>query len=154
MALDMKTVLIASVLGLFSVLPLMAEQASQVTVTEPWARASIGSRPAAVYLALTNTSQAPATLTGLKADAAGHASIHRTSTDANGVSSMAPAGEIILAPGESIKLEPGGLHGMLMQMNAPLKKGTSVDVNLVFSDGTEQPVEIPVLGIAAKGPEG
>ncbi len=38
--------------------------------------------------------------------------IHQTSTTAEGVSSMAPQAEIVIAPGEAVSLEPGGLHAI------------------------------------------
>jgi copper(I)-binding protein len=79
--------------------------------------------------------------------------IHQTSTNADGVSSMAPAGEIEIAPGESVSLEPGGLHAMLMRLQRPMAKGESFSLTLDFSDGGEIVVEVPILGIAARGPE-
>ena len=41
-----------------------------------------------------NTGDEPVTLTGLQTPVAGRAEIHRTSTNSEGVSSMAPAGEM------------------------------------------------------------
>lgn len=80
--------------------------------------------------------------------------IHQTSTTAEGVSSMAPAGEIVIAPGEAVSLEPGGLHAMLMRLQRPMAKGESFSLMLDFSDGGEITVEVPILSIAARGPEG
>ncbi len=80
--------------------------------------------------------------------------IHRTTTDANGVSSMAPAGEITIAPGETLSLEPGGLHAMLMQLQTPMVEGESFSMTLTFDDGGTVTVDVPILGIAARGPEG
>ena len=135
-------------------LPALAEQAASAVVDSPWARASIGTRPAAVYLTVTNSGSETITLTGISADVAAMASIHAVTTDSNGISSMGPAGDIALEPGASAVLAPGGLHGMLMKMSAPLEKGSAVPVTLLFGDGSELPVEVPVLGLGAKGPQG
>ena len=63
------------------------------------------------------------------------------------------SGEIEIAPGESVSLEPGGLHAMLMRLQRPMAKGESFSLTLDFSDGGEIVVEVPILGIAARGPE-
>ena len=125
----------------------------QIAVEEPWARASIGtSRPGAAYFTVRNAGDAPVILTGIRTEVAGKAEIHSSSTGANGVSTMAPAGDITIAPGEAVALEPGGLHTMLMQLKSPLVEGQTFPLTLVFEDGSEVPVEMPVLGIAARGP--
>jgi copper(I)-binding protein len=125
-----------------------------VVVESAWARASIGvSRPGAAYMKIRNTGEEVVKLTGLRTDLAMMPEIHRTSTNAEGVSSMAPAGEIEIAPGDAVALEPGGLHVMLMRLQRAMVEGGSFFLTLDFSDGGEVVVEIPVLGIAARGPE-
>jgi periplasmic copper chaperone A len=126
-----------------------------VVVENAWARASIGtSRPGAAYLEIRNSGDEAIALIGLKTEIAMMSEVHRTSTDVNGVSSMAPAGEIEISPGETVQLKPGGLHGMLMKLKRPMKKGDSFVLILVFADGGELPVQVPVLGVAARGPDG
>ena len=126
-----------------------------VVVANAWSRASIGmGRPGAAYLEIRNTGEDAVTLTGLRTDLAMMPEIHRSSTDAQGVSSMAPAGEIVIAPGETVALEPGGLHVMLMRLRRPMREGESFPLTLTFSDGGATTVDVPILGIAARGPEG
>lgn len=126
-----------------------------VVVEDAWARASIGTtRPGAAFMTIRNTGDEPVVLTGLATDLAMMPEIHRTSTDDRGVSSMAPAGEITIAPGESVALEPGGLHAMLMKLKRPMKEGERFTLTLIFSDGGAVAVEVPILGVAARGPEG
>lgn len=126
-----------------------------IVVEDAWARASIGvNRPGAAYMTIRNTGDEAVTLTGLRTDLAMMPDIHQTSTNAEGVSSMAPAGEIEIAPGEAVSLEPGGLHAMLMRLQRPMAEGESFSLTLDFSDGGEIMVEVPILGIAARGPEG
>ena len=94
------------------------------------------------------------TLTGMSTPLAMMPEIHETTTNAEGVSSMAPAGEINIAPGEAAELAPGGLHAMLMRLQEPMGEGESFRLTLNFSDGGDVTVEVPILGIAARGPEG
>lgn len=126
-----------------------------VVVEAPWARASIGvNRPGAAYMTVRNTGDEAVTLTGLATPLAMMPAIHETTTNAEGVSSMAPAGDITIAPGESVELAPGGLHAMLMRLQEAMTEGESFPLTLTFSDGGEVTVEVPILGMAARGPEG
>ena len=92
--------------------------------------------------------------TGLATPLAMMPEIHETTINAEGVSSMAPVGDITIAPGESVVLEPGGLHAMLMRLQEAMTEGESFPLTLTFSDGGEVTVDVPILGIAARGPEG
>lgn len=126
-----------------------------VIVENAWSRASIGvNRPGAAYMTVRNTGDEAVTLTGLATPLAMMPEIHESKTNAEGVSSMSPAGEITIAPGESVALEPGGLHAMLMKLQEPMIEGETFPLTLTFSDGGEVTVEVPILGIAARGPEG
>jgi copper(I)-binding protein len=126
-----------------------------VVVEDAWARASIGvNRPGAAYMTIRNNGDEAVTLTGIRTGLAMTPNIHQTSTNAEGVSSMVPAGEIEIAPGDAVSLEPGGLHVMLMRLQRPMAEGDNFSLRLDFSDGGEIVVEVPILGIAARGPEG
>lgn len=132
----------------------MAEEPT-VVVEEAWSRASIGmSRPGAAYMTIHNSGDETEILTGLRTDLAMMPEIHLSSTNDQGVSSMSPAGEIEIAVGETVALEPGGLHAMLMRLQRPMVEGETFSLTLVFADGGEVTVEVPILGIAARGPEG
>ena len=124
-----------------------------IVVTDAWSRASIGTkRPGAAYMVITNTGGDPVTLTGIKTDLAGKPEIHLSSTNDQGVSSMAPAGEITIAPSASVELKPGGLHAMLMMLSRPMVKGETFSLTLVFAGGRQLVVEVPILSIRARGP--
>ena len=143
-------------LSLFVGMPMASVAGSEdIVVEDAWARASIGTnRPGAAYMTLRNTGIDPVTLLGLETPIALMPDIHETKTDANGVSSMAPAGEITIPPGESVALEPGGLHAMLMQLQTKMVKGETFPLTLTFSDGGMVTVDVPILSIAARGPDG
>ncbi|MCD1636737.1 copper chaperone PCu(A)C [Martelella mediterranea] len=125
-----------------------------VVVEGAWSRASIGTnRPGAAYMTVRNAGDEAVTLTGIETDLAMRPEVHRTSTSDQGVSSMAPAGDIRIAPGETVALEPGGLHAMLMMLQRPMIEGEAFELTLSFSDGGEVSVEVPVLGMTARGPK-
>ena len=125
-----------------------------IVVTDAWSRASIGqSRPGAAYMVITNTGGGPVTLTAIKTDLAGKPEIHLSSTNDQGVSSMAPAGAITIAPGASVELKPGGLHAMLMMLTRPMVKGETFALTLVFAGGREVVVHVPILSLRARGPK-
>lgn len=129
--------------------------ANDIIVERPWARASIGTnRPSAAYLTLRNAGKEPVTLTAIETPVAMVSEVHRTETDNRGVSTMTAAGEITIAPEESVSLEPGGLHAMLMQLRQPMMEGETLPVTLIFSDGGQIDVAVPILGITARGPDG
>lgn len=129
-------------------------QEPAVVVENAWSRASIGmDRPGAAYMTVRNTGEKTEVLIGLRTDLAMMPEIHLTSTNDQGVSSMSPAGEIEIAPGEAIALEPGGLHAMLMRLQRPMVKGETFSLTLVFADGGEVAVDVPILDVSARGPE-
>lgn len=150
----MKHRLFATTLALFTSLPAMgfADQQSLV-IEQAWSRASMGNgRPGVVYLVVRNNGDEARTITGIKTDIAATAQIHRTTTSANGVSQMAPAGDIEILPGEELILASGGLHGMLMGLTEPLVQGESYALTLVFENGKNVEITVPILSPTARGP--
>ena len=92
-----------------------------VVVESAWSRASIGtSRPGAAYMTVRNRGEDAVTLTKIATPLAMMPEIHESKTNSDGVSSMAPAAEITIEPGQSVALEPGGLHAMLMKLQEPM----------------------------------
>ena len=54
----------------------------------------------------------------------------------------------------AVALKPGGLHIMLMGLRAPLKKGASLELSLIFEKaGDKMTVTVPVAGVAADSPD-
>lgn len=100
---------------------------------DAWARATApGATTGAVYGTLTNHGDSVLELTDVMFDAAGHAMVHRT-VERDGMMRMMHA-DIQLAPGDSVTLEPGGLHMMLMRLEAPLQQGCQYEVILGWSN--------------------
>lgn len=108
-------------------------RAADLAVERPWARASIGtSRPGAAYLTITNEGAEADRLTRVESATAGRSEVHETATDASGVSRMQATGPLAIPPGESVRLEPGGKHVMLMELKEPLEEGETLTLVLTF----------------------
>lgn len=128
-------------------------QSIGITVEDSWARATIGtSRPGSAYMQIRNDRQTPVSLIEMRSELATMVRLHQTAVDDQGVAFMSSAGEIVINPGQTVSLEPGGLHAMLMGLRHAMVEGAAVEITLVFSDGTSMLVEVPVLGIGAQGP--
>jgi len=98
------------------------------------------------YFTLKNTGTQARQLLKITAPQAASIEIDRTSTDAQGVSRMWPVGKLEIAPGQTVKLSPNGLHIMLRGLKQPLLPGQTVPVTMLFAD--EPPVTV-VLQVRA-----
>lgn len=151
----MKHPIFALVLAVITGFPILLAAAQEgITVEQAWSRASMGeSRPGGAYMVVRNIGNDTRTLTGIKTNVAMMPQIHRTTTDANGVSQMAPVGDIEITTGAEISLAPGGLHIMLMKLTQPLVEGESYSLTLVFKNGQNVEVSVPILSPTARGAE-
>jgi copper(I)-binding protein len=113
--------------GLLTTLAAYAESA--IEVTEAWARATVpGQRVAGVYLVIRSNSDAR--LVGVRSPAAKTAEIHSMS-NAEGVMKMRRLTGLDLPAGRSVRLEPGGNHIMMLDIEKPLGVGERVPVTLI-----------------------
>jgi copper(I)-binding protein len=113
--------------------PLGAQQPSLVA-QDAWVRATPGAQMAAAYLTLRNVSSKTVTVTGVESPVAGHAMIHETTVQ-GGQSRMRPHEQLVVAPGMTVKLEPGGLHVMLHDLKQPLTAGQTVPLVITLAGG-------------------
>jgi len=140
-------------LTLLAAAPPVLAGGEDVVIEDAWSRASIGtSRPGVAYMTLRNAGTEPVVVTGLRTDLAMMPMIHATTTDVQGVTRMAHMDEVEIAAGKTVALAPGGLHVMLMDLQRPMVEGESYSLSVIFADGTEATVDVPILGIAARGP--
>lgn len=123
-------------------------------VTSAWARATVASTPvAAVYFTLINRGQQADTLLGASSAVAASATLHR-SVQSNGMAKMHAAGEIGIAAGQMLKVEPNGLHLMLDGLRQPLAAGTRIPVVLEFRRAGKVTVQVDVVPLGAVAPGG
>ena len=126
---------------LFAVLMTLAAcsalaQSPALVVRDAWTRQTPGSDVAAVYLILQNPTKQPITVVSIDSSVASHAMIHETRNE-GGISKMRAHEQLVIAPGETVKFEPGGLHVMLHGLTQPLAVGQSVPLVLHLSDGAK-----------------
>jgi periplasmic copper chaperone A len=140
----------AGLAALFSsFLSLAVAQTPTLVAQNAWVRATPGSDVAAAYLTLRNVSAAAVTVTGIESPAAGHAMIHETKVE-GGQSRMRPHEQLAIAPGATVKLEPGGLHVMLHDLKQPLAVGQQVPLVVHLADGTTLQVTATVRPLGAE----
>lgn len=124
-------------------------RAGDLTIVHPWARATLTPTQAgAVYFAIVNDGAEAERLLGASTPAAEMAMLHRTVVDGD-VARMEAVGEIEIAAGASVVLEPGGLHLMLTGLAAPLAEGETFALTLRFARAGEVEVEVLVEGLGA-----
>ena len=124
-----------------------------ITITAPWTRATPpGARAASGYMTLTNTGAHSDTLLQVNTPAASMTHIHQMSMQ-GGVMVMRPIdGNMTLEPGQTITLQPGALHIMMVNLTRPLVEGEMITLTLEFEKAGTLLVELPVLAIGATGP--
>jgi len=70
-------------------------------------------------------------------------SLHRTVRE-EGVSKMREVPELLVAPGDSIVLEPGGYHLMLMIPSGEITPGQTITIGMTAEDGRSFRFDVPV----------
>jgi periplasmic copper chaperone A len=139
--------------------PAMADgdAARQMEITESaWVRATPPNRTiTAGYLAIRNKGSVDHRLVGADSPVAGRAELHTHVHDReSGMMQMRHVDSIDLPAGETVRLAPGGLHIMLMDLNRDLQPGTSVPITLEFADGSRLELDAPVMREAPAGQRG
>jgi copper(I)-binding protein len=109
--------------------------ATGVKVENAWARATApGQKTGSVYVDLTSGSDAALVAAG--SPLAERAELHSMSTE-GGVMRMRALPRVELPAGRTVKLAPGGMHVMLVDLKQPLKPGDKVPLILsVQSSGS------------------
>jgi copper(I)-binding protein len=130
-------------------------KAGDLVVSQAWSRATPkGAKAGAGYLTIENKSSTPDRLIGGSADVAGKVEIHEMAMS-NGVMKMRPLEKgLVIEPGKTVKLAPGGYHVMLMDLKSPLKQGDKLPITLEFEKAGKVTVSFDVAGVGAQGPVG
>ena len=82
-------------------------------------------------------------LIGASSPAAGQVEMHQTRI-VDGMVRMRPLTEVLIAPGATVNIEPGGIHLMLVDLKAPLERGKSTPLVLEFRDAGKITVQLSV----------
>jgi periplasmic copper chaperone A len=104
-----------------------------IEVSNAWARATVpGQQVAGVYLEI--RSPRAAKIVAVKSPVSATAEIHSMSND-GGVMKMRQLETLPLPAGETVALQPGGNHIMLLDIKRQLKPGEKVPLTLVVETG-------------------
>lgn len=123
---------------------------AQVTVSEPWVRATTSQQKATGAFMKLDSAKG-ATLLSASSPVAGVVEIHEMVTQ-DGVMKMRAIPKLPLPAGKTTELKPGSYHIMLMDLKEPLSTGRKVPVTLVIEEGQqrqEQTIEAEVRPLNA-----
>jgi hypothetical protein len=126
---------------------LVAAPPATITVSDAYARAVPPGQPnSAAFMQLTNTGAQDRALVSATSDAAEVVELHTHKLE-DGMMRMRQIARIDLPAGETVTLQPGGLHLMLIGLIDSLKPGDEITLSLGFDDGSRQTLDLPVKRI-------
>jgi len=119
-------------------------RAGDLLVTQPWARptppsATVG----AVYFSVTNAGRKGDRLMSISSPMARSVEIHESRT-VQGMVQMRAVPSVECPPGATVKIEPGALHVMLLDLKGPLTPGMKFPLSLRFRDAGVLAVQVSV----------
>jgi iron complex outermembrane recepter protein len=115
-----------------------------LVIGHPWSRPTAAGMPMGVgYLSITNNGTEPEVLTGATSPAAASVQFHQT-TISEGMARMRPLTEVTIAPGATVKVEPGAIHLMLVDLKSPLVLGQFVPLTLNFRKAGSITVQLAI----------
>ena len=146
----MKRITLAALI--FAAFPVMA----QVTVKDPWVRATVSAQKATgAFMQITSAQDTR--LVEASSPVAGVVEVHEMVMEKDVMKMRAVKG-LDLPAGKTVELKPGGYHVMLMDLKQQMKEGDTVPVTLVVEgkDKKRSTIEVkaPVKPLAtASKPE-
>jgi copper(I)-binding protein len=115
---------------------------AQVTVSDPWIRATVpAQKTSGAFMQL--SSKKDARLVAVRTPVAGSAEMHQMEMQGQSMK-MRAVDAIALPAGQQVNLASGGYHIMLFELKRQLKEGETVPVTLVLEDARHQRSEVNV----------
>lgn len=126
-----------------ALMALTAFGAPKITIRDPWVSVPVGKQQmTAGFLTLRNDG-ADNALVAASCDAVKNLELHEMK-ESGGRMRMEMLAEIELPAGEEVRLQPGGLHLMMIGFTRPIREGDVLSVRLRFADGSTADVKMPV----------
>lgn len=122
-----------------------------ITIGHPWSRAAGANTNGAAYMTLRNTGREADRLVSASTPIARTVELHTHVRDGD-VMRMRPVRDIAVPAGETVRLRPGGLHVMLIDLTRPLNAGETIPLTLRFEKAGEVTIAVPVRPAGAAGP--
>ncbi len=123
-----------------------APSGSGISVTGAWVRPAPAGGETAAYFTVGNPGSRDDVLLGVSTPDAQTAGLHKTSTDANGMTGMAHTDSIAIPADGSVELKAGGYHVMLTGLAKELVIGGSLELVLTFEQAGVVRVKAEVKG--------
>ncbi len=134
-----------SQLSLITALLCSSAWAQTVDIRDAWVRVAVpGQKATGAFMKI--TARDGARLVSASSPVAGVAEIHEMKMEGDVMKMRAMPVGLDLPAGKTVELKPGGYHLMLMDLKAPLAKGSTIALTLLVKDakGVESKVELKV----------
>jgi periplasmic copper chaperone A len=118
-----------------------------------FARATLPNAPVGgAFITITNNGATDDRLVSVSSPAADVGQLHDMQMEGDVMKMRALPDGIVIPAGQTITLEPSGLHMMLMGLKQALVEGETLTVTLTFEKAGSVDVDLPILGTAAEAP--
>lgn len=125
-----------------------------VGIADPYARAVPPGQPnSAVFMRIENAGTGDRALVAAESPASDVVELHTHTMD-DGMMKMRRVERIPLPAGETVTLEPGGLHIMLIGLKQQLMPGDEVSLTLELDDGSSVSLTAPVRKVEPMSMQG
>lgn len=122
-------------------------------IVHPWTRATPkGAKVAGGYLKISNKGATPDRLVSARFELAARVEIHEIVHTGGTASMRELRGGLVIKPGATVELKPGGYHIMFMDLRQPLEQGQQVKGALTFEKAGTIEVEFTVEAAGAPTP--
>jgi periplasmic copper chaperone A len=126
-------------------------RAKALRISSAFARATPpGAKVAGAFMSIENQGKEADRLVSASSPVAGLVEIHEMTMD-GGLMKMRAVKGIVLNPGATVELRPGGYHVMLEDLKQPLKQGEQIPVLLTFEKGGTVEIKVKVGPMDAAG---
>lgn len=126
--------------------------AGDITVSGGFSRATLPNAPVgAGYLSITNAGGSADRLISASSEIAPAVELHTMTTEGGMMKMEQLKDGIVLPPGETVTLAPGGLHIMFIGPNQPFVEGECVALTLKFEQAGDLPVMLKIGPVGASG---
>ena len=111
--------------------------ATSFEVHDAWVRAAPDSgSTTAAYVRFVNGSPDTVAVSHFSSDDAREVELHESSVDPSGTAHMAMHDNLVIAPGHTVVMRPGGYHLMMIGTTRPLPAGKLVRIVMYLSNGS------------------
>lgn len=129
--------------------------AGSLVIERPWTRATPdGSRVAGGFMRITNRGAEPERLMGGSFPNAPRVEVHEMVTQDGVMRMREVSGGLVIPPGGTVELRPGGYHMMFMDLGQPVRRGAPLAATLQFQRAGTVNIAYEVAPVGARSPDG